>query len=906
MKITKTLQLTLVCLLMMSPQLLAQNNVGIGTRTPNPNAALHIVSPNANQGLLIPGLSTAQRTDPAFTQSLGSAENGLIVFDNDLKSFFYWMDTNWQPMVSGRLNNLLTAGSGIEINESAEIINIGDTEPNDDIINTSQAGGDLSGVFDNLQIAAEAVGSEELAPGSVNSAKIADGTILPEDIQSPGSAKVLVTTNAGTVFWENQTIFSPTTFLRQGRVFVGDSDNNPAEVDLRSEGAILVGNGTSANAVPLSGDISLSSTGNAQIAADAVGVAEIASGAVGSDEIIDAAVSTTDLANGSVQTVKIADSAVQESKLADGAVSSGKLADASVTTPKLQDLGVTAAKLADAAVSTAKLADASVSGAKIVDGVVTNLKIADAAVTNAKLADNAVNTAKLQDASVSAPKLSADAVDASKVVDNSLTSGDILDETILDADVAPAAAIAGTKIDPDFGSQNINTSGSLTAASASFSGKATSAATLAADPATTLTTKDYVDTRIADNTLPLQDGDGIADFTYTGGAAATIAIEATNGLTFNAGALTVNAGDGLGFDAGGALQVDGVTSAMITDNEIVNSDIASAAGIQIGKLESLGLARLIIGNGTTNNAITISGDATIDATGTLTLTSSAATTLGLGSMSGQASGSVSISGGSISGITDLAVADGGTGASNAADARTNLGLGSLSVQDAASVNISGGSIDGTVIGGSSPAAGTFSTLNATSLGGDGSGVTNINAGNISSGTLDAARLPATGITAGTFGGSGNFIESITVDASGRISAVTANAPPSDKRLKTGISELEPSLNQLMKMRPASYNWKGRPEDGISYGLIAQELARIYPNLVKERSDGYLGINYTELIPVLIRAIQEQQRKIEQLESSQAPAAAEARLRSLEAENAELRREIAAIKAALGLSSPAEE
>lgn len=52
----------------------------------------------------------------------------------------------------------------------------------------------------------------------------------------------------------------------------------------------------------------------------------------------------------------------------------------------------------------------------------------------------------------------------------------------------------------------------------------------------------------------------------------------------------------------------------------------------------------------------------------------ARSTLGLGSISTQASSSVSITGGTITGITDLAVADGGTGASTAANARTNLGL----------------------------------------------------------------------------------------------------------------------------------------------------------------------------------------------------------------------------------------
>jgi hypothetical protein len=49
-------------------------------------------------------------------------------------------------------------------------------------------------------------------------------------------------------------------------------------------------------------------------------------------------------------------------------------------------------------------------------------------------------------------------------------------------------------------------------------------------------------------------------------------------------------------------------------------------------------------------------------------------TLGLGSLATQNGGSVAISGGTISGVTDIAIADGGTGASSAADARTNLGL----------------------------------------------------------------------------------------------------------------------------------------------------------------------------------------------------------------------------------------
>jgi hypothetical protein len=93
----------------------------------------------------------------------------------------------------------------------------------------------------------------------------------------------------------------------------------------------------------------------------------------------------------------------------------------------------------------------------------------------------------------------------------------------------------------------------------------------------------------------------------------------------------------------------------------------------------------------------------------------ARTSLGLGSIATQDASSVSISGGSISGITDLAIADGGTGASNAADARTNLGVDAAGTDNSTDVTLASVSGNYLSLSGQEITAGTIPV----SLGGTG-------------------------------------------------------------------------------------------------------------------------------------------------------------------------------------------
>jgi len=84
-------------------------------------------------------------------------------------------------------------------------------------------------------------------------------------------------------------------------------------------------------------------------------------------------------------------------------------------------------------------------------------EIKDSAVTTAKIKDANVTTAKIADDNVTMAKLGSGALPT----DITVASANIVDGTIVNADINASAAIAGTKIAPDFGSQNIATTGTV-------------------------------------------------------------------------------------------------------------------------------------------------------------------------------------------------------------------------------------------------------------------------------------------------------------------------------------------------------------------------------------------------------------------------------------------------------------
>ena len=149
--------------------------------------------------------------------------------------------------------------------------------------------------------------------------------------------------------------------------------------------------------------------------------------------------------------------------------------------------------------------------------------------------------------------------------------------------------------------------------------------------------------------------------TFVAGTNITITTDAaTDSITFNATGATVSDGDY------GDITVSSSGTVWTIDNQAV-----TYAKIQNVSATDKILGRQTAGAGTVEEiTCTAAGRALLDDA----TASDQRTTLGLGTIATQDANNVSITGGSVTGITDLAIADGGTGASDAGTARTNLGL----------------------------------------------------------------------------------------------------------------------------------------------------------------------------------------------------------------------------------------
>jgi len=96
---------------------------------------------------------------------------------------------------------------------------------------------------------------------------------------------------------------------------------------------------------------------------------------------------------------------------------------------------------------------------------------------------------------------------------------------------------------------------------------------------------------------------------------------------------------------------------------------------------------------------------------------------------------------------------------------------------------------------------------------------------------------------------------------------------SDKKFKENIKTIPYGLNEVLKMNPVEFDWKEKRNKAHDIGVIAQEIEKIIPEVVKESKElnsdeTFKSVDYSKMVAVLIKAVQEQQVQIDELKECQ--------------------------------------
>ena len=124
-------------------------------------------------------------------------------------------------------------------------------------------------------------------------------------------------------------------------------------------------------------------------------------------------------------------------------------------------------------------------------------------------------------------------------------------------------------------------------------------------------------------------------------------------------------------------------------------------------------------------------------------------------------------------------------------------------------------------------------------------------------------------------GVGNSTPAAKLDVRGTISGSLINSSgdvvafnASDKRLKDNIKVIKEPIEKIKQLRGVEYQWNEKqntyPTGSLDSGIIAQDVQKVLPQLVKERGDGYLGVRQERLVGLLVESIKDQQDQIDDL------------------------------------------
>jgi len=107
--------------------------------------------------------------------------------------------------------------------------------------------------------------------------------------------------------------------------------------------------------------------------------------------------------------------------------------------------------------------------------------------------------------------------------------------------------------------------------------------------------------------------------------------------------------------------------------------------------------------------------------------------------------------------------------------------------------------------------------------------------------------------------------SVVIDSAGQLGTIN-----SSRRYKEDTQDMGDASNELMKLRPVTYRYRQAYADGtkpIDYGLIAEEVEAVYPDLVAHLADGEVEtVQYQKINAMLLNEVQKQHRTLEEQRS----------------------------------------
>jgi len=437
------------------------------------------------------------------------------------------------------------------------------------------------------------------------------------------------------------------------------------------------------------------------------------------------------------------------------------------------------------------------------------LSISANAINSSRLASSSVTTNAITDLNVTTAKIADSAVTSAKIADSAVTSAKIADGAIVNVDVNASAAIAGTKISPNFGTQNIQTTGNVYLAntgscivqadSGTVSGQLYSSSTNSSVAVGSVSNNPLVAFTNNTERMRITASGNVGIGTETPWGKFTVSNDDQDGVSLysNANSSTIDLGGFINSTDGAA--------------RIIYNRTAGSFGIQNGT-RSTQTERLTIlnngnvGIGTSNpfGKLTVSND---DQDGVSLFSSVNDSIVQLGGFLNSTDGSSRIRYYRSTGLFEFSTGTRDTQTQRMfIDPSGQIGLGSgLSGNALNDVHINGG-------------------LRYTSPN-----------------------------TAGT----GTYL---VIDANGDIKALGSSL-----RYKNSIEDYNKGLEELKQLRPVTYKFNG--EDVVTAGFIAEEVDAIgMDEYVIKNSEGQPdSLNYGQMVALLVNGIKELSSKVDDLE-----------------------------------------